>query len=51
MAQDFADKSAARQCVWDRLAAEGVARLFPPHGRISNFAGAEMSTRRTGGGK
>ena len=40
MAQDFADKSAARQWVWDRLGAEGVARFpFPPHGRIPNFAG------------
>jgi hypothetical protein len=26
MARDFADKSAARQWVWDRLVAEGVAR-------------------------
>ena len=35
MARDFADKSAARQWVWDRLSAEGVARFpFPPHGRI-----------------
>jgi hypothetical protein len=43
MARDFADKSAARQWVWDRLSAEGVARLpFPPHGRIPNFAGAEV---------
>jgi 5-formyltetrahydrofolate cyclo-ligase len=47
MAQDFADKSAARQWVWDRLVAEGVARFpFPPHGRIPNFAGAEVADAR-----
>jgi 5-formyltetrahydrofolate cyclo-ligase len=44
MARYFADKSAARQWVWDRLHAEGVARFpFPPHGRIPNFAGAEVA--------
>src|SRR5438270_2311696 len=47
MARDFADKSAARQWVWDRLVAEGVARFpFPPHGRIANFAGAEVAAAR-----
>ena len=47
MARDFADKSAARQWVWDRLRAEGVARFpFPPHGRILNFAGAEVAAAR-----
>src|SRR5438270_9273185 len=47
MARDFADKSAARQWVWDRLVAEGVARFpFPPHGRIPNFAGAEGAAAR-----
>ena len=47
MARDFADKSAARQWVWDRLGAEGVARFpFPPHGRIPNFAGAEVAAAR-----
>jgi 5-formyltetrahydrofolate cyclo-ligase len=47
MAWDFADKSAARQWVWDRLGAEGVARFpFPPHGRIPNFAGAEVAAAR-----
>ena len=47
MARDFADKSAARQWVWDRLVAEGVARFpFPPHGRIPNFAGAEVAAAR-----
>ena len=38
---------AARQWVWDRLVAEGVARFpFPPHGRIPNFAGAEVAAAR-----
>jgi 5-formyltetrahydrofolate cyclo-ligase len=47
MARDFADKGAARQWVWDRLVAEGVARFpFPPHGRIPNFAGAEVAAAR-----
>src|SRR5207248_1638896 len=47
MARDFADKSAVRQWVWDRLVAEGVARFpFPPHGRIPNFAGAEVAAAR-----
>src|SRR5712672_4434294 len=47
MARDFADKGAARQWVWDRLSAEGVARFpFPPHGRIPNFAGAEVAAAR-----
>jgi hypothetical protein len=41
------DKSGARQWVWDRLAAEGVARFpFPPHGRIPNFGGAELAAAR-----
>ena len=45
MAWDFADKRAARQWVWDRLSAEGVARFpFPPHGRIPNFAGADVAS-------
>ena len=47
MASDFANKSAALQWVWDRLAAEGVARFpFPPHGRIPNFVGAELAATR-----
>src|ERR1700751_5533858 len=47
MARDFADKSTARQWVWDKLGAEGVARFpFPPHGRIPNFAGAEVAAAR-----
>src|SRR5436190_2682559 len=47
MARDFADKSAARQWVCDRLVAEGVARFpFPPHGRIPNFAGAQVAAAR-----
>ena len=36
-----------RQWVWDRFSAEGVARFpFPPHGRIPNFAGAEVAAAR-----
>src|SRR5882762_2923397 len=47
MARGFADKSAARQWVWDRLSAESLARFpFPPHGRIPNFAGAEVAAAR-----
>ena len=47
MAWDFPNKNAARQWVWDRLAAEGVARFpFPPHRRIPNFAGAEPAAAR-----
>ena len=47
MARNFADKSAARQWVWDTLSAEGVARFpFPPHGRIPNFMGAELAAAR-----
>ena len=47
MARSFAEKSAARQWVWDRLSAEGVARFpFPPHGRIPNFVGAEVAATR-----
>jgi 5-formyltetrahydrofolate cyclo-ligase len=47
MARGFNNRSAARQWVWDRLSAEGLARFpFPPHGRIPNFAGAEAATAR-----
>jgi 5-formyltetrahydrofolate cyclo-ligase len=47
MALRFKDKAAARQHVWDRLAAEKVARFpFPPHGRIPNFAGADIAAAR-----
>lgn len=43
----FADKAGARQHAWDRLQDEGLARFpFPPHGRIPNFAGAEVAARR-----
>jgi hypothetical protein len=36
-----------RAPVWDWLNAEGVARFpFPPHGRIPNFAGAEVAAAR-----
>ena len=44
---EFTEKSAARQWVWDRMRAENVARFpFPPHGRIPNFAGAEVAALR-----
>ena len=47
MVWGFPDNSAARQRVWDRLAAEGVARFpFPPHSRIPNFSGAELAAAR-----
>jgi len=40
-------KDAARQHVWDRMEAEGVARFpFPPHGRIPNFANAQAAAER-----
>jgi 5-formyltetrahydrofolate cyclo-ligase len=43
----FRSKTEARQAVWDRLQAEGLARFpFPPHGRIPNFKGAEAAARR-----
>jgi len=43
----FPDKASARQAVWDRLQAEGLARFpFPPHGRIPNFQGAKEAARR-----
>jgi 5-formyltetrahydrofolate cyclo-ligase len=46
MVRDFADKPAARQWVWNRLSAEGVARFpFPPHGRIPNFVGELAAAR------
>jgi 5-formyltetrahydrofolate cyclo-ligase len=43
----FRQKAAAREYVWNRLRDEGHARFpFPPHGRIPNFAGAEMAADR-----
>src|SRR6266446_5931886 len=52
MARDFADKSAARQWVWDRLSVEGVARFpFPPHGRILAMAGWPARAGKPGGGR
>ncbi|MEZ5558589.1 MAG: 5-formyltetrahydrofolate cyclo-ligase [Pseudomonadales bacterium] len=43
----FASKEQARQWAWDRLQSEGLARFpFPPHGRIPNFAGAEVAAAR-----
>lgn len=41
------EKERARQAVWDRLQAEGLARFpFPPHGRIPNFKGAKEAAAR-----
>ena len=41
------DKQAIREAVWDRLAADGIARFpFPPHDRIPNFDGADEAARR-----
>jgi 5-formyltetrahydrofolate cyclo-ligase len=43
----MADKQAIRERVWDRLESEGYARFpFPPHGRITNFEGAEEAAER-----
>jgi 5-formyltetrahydrofolate cyclo-ligase len=45
--RSYGDKAAARQAVWDLLAARKVARFpFPPHGRIPNFAGARQAAER-----
>lgn len=42
----FVSKAAARQHAWDALAASGHARFpLPPHGRIPNFAGAEIAAQ------
>lgn len=47
MTRTFTDKEKARQAVWDRLQAEGLARFpFPPHGRIPNFKGAQEAALR-----
>ncbi|MFQ3318303.1 MAG: 5-formyltetrahydrofolate cyclo-ligase [Natronomonas sp.] len=41
------DKSALRECVWNRLEDDGLARFpFPPHGRISNFKNAAAAAER-----
>lgn len=38
------DKQELRERVWDDLEASGEARFpFPPHGRIPNFAGADVA--------
>ena len=43
----MADKGAIRKRVWDALEESGAARFpFPPHGRITNFAGAEAAAER-----
>jgi len=47
MKKRFSSKDEARQAVWGRLQAEGLARFpFPPHGRIPNFTGAEQAAKR-----
>lgn len=41
------DKQSLRETVWDELEETGVARFpFPPHGRITNFEGAEAAAAR-----
>ena len=43
----MADKGAIRERVWDALEESGAARFpFPPHGRITNFTGAEAAAER-----
>ena len=43
----FSSKADARQWSWDALQDQGAARFpFPPHGRIPNFAGADVAARR-----
>ena len=43
----MADKGAIRSRVWDALEDSGDARFpFPPHGRITNFAGAGAAADR-----
>ncbi len=43
----MADKETLRGRVWDELEESGDARFpFPPHGRISNFAGANEAAER-----
>ncbi|PSQ41794.1 5-formyltetrahydrofolate cyclo-ligase [Halobacteriales archaeon SW_5_68_122] len=43
----MADKGAIRKRVWDALEESGAARFpFPPHGRITNFTGAEAAAER-----
>lgn len=45
--QRFSNKDDARAAVWDCLQVKRLARFpFPPHGRIPNFAGAELAARR-----
>ena len=47
MTTRYPSKQAARDAVWDRLVAEGLARPpLPPHGRIPNFAGAREAAAR-----
>jgi 5-formyltetrahydrofolate cyclo-ligase len=47
MASRVAAKEKAREAVWNRMQAEGIARFpFPPHGRIPNFQGAKEAAAR-----
>jgi 5-formyltetrahydrofolate cyclo-ligase len=47
MTRTCTEKENARQVVWDRLQAEGLARFpFPPNGRIPNFKGAQGAALR-----
>ena len=41
------DKATLRERIWDELDESGHARFpFPPHGRISNFAGSDAAAER-----
>jgi 5-formyltetrahydrofolate cyclo-ligase len=41
------DKETLRERVWNELEASGAARFpFPPHGRISNYVGADEAAER-----
>lgn len=41
------EKEALREAVWDDLEESGEARFpYPPHGRIPNFAGADLAAER-----
>ncbi len=43
----MAEKGRIRDRIWNRLAADDIARFpFPPHGRITNFQGASEAAER-----
>ncbi|MCY4730111.1 5-formyltetrahydrofolate cyclo-ligase [Natronomonas gomsonensis] len=43
----MSEKDPIRRRVWDRLEADDIARFpFPPHGRITNFDGADAAADR-----